>query len=774
MGRSSKWSVVLFVGICCGFFYQVFLGKIPFPGDLLVSEYSPWKYFSFLGYAPGGFPEKFQYFDVVRQLYPWTTFVIQSIHSLQIPLWNPYNFSGSPLLANSQSAVFYPLHLLYLFLPQVAAWTLLVMLQPLLASIFTYLYAQKIGISKMGSILASVAFGYSLFISVFLEYNTIGHVVLFLPLLLYVTEKLFEKKTYFFSVLFAVVVATSLFAGHIQITGFVLVFVFGYIVVHLLQRKQTIKNILFFSGLLLLGMGTAAIQLLPTFELIQHAARSTQAYGFLIEKLLIQPYQVILFFSPDIFGNPATKNYLLTDSYPGNAVYIGLIPFLFALFAIRFIRKNRLVLFYTISSIVLFIFFMHSPLTELFYRIHIPLFSTGSPTNAVFLLSFSLSILSGWGIGYAMERKKQAILLCLVLFAVFIAGVGFLHMSHIMVIYKNIFYTIGLFGVILALLLGWMIIPAKTQMIGILFILVTLIDLFYFFHKFNPFVSSQLVFPSSPILSILKDAPGIDRFFSYGNAVIPSNIATQYHLYDVNGYDPLYPKDYGLFMQSINGKIDTFSNNTRSDAAISTAYTAEDILHNKNLQKALALLDVRYVVSKDDPTTYLLPQSEFKMIYNTNGWQIFKFDSLPRAFIAYKADTYTSDREFVGKFYSDTFNPRTTLLFKNGLTSYPKGNGSVDIASYTPNKIILKTESSGPGYLFLSDTYFPGWDAWVDSTRVPILEADYAFRAIKIPSGKHIVKFAYQPASFSAGLTLTILSLVAIGGLYFLFKKKYL
>ncbi|HXS14744.1 MAG TPA: hypothetical protein VN711_01325, partial [Candidatus Saccharimonadales bacterium] len=195
MGK-NKWFFLFFIGVSLLFFYPIVLGKIPFPGDLLISEYSPWKYYSFLGYGAGGFPEKFQYFDVIRQMYPWTTFVIHSLKSFQFPLWNPYNFSGTPLFANSQSTVLYPLHILYFVLPQTIAWTLLVMLQPLLISIFTYLYVRKIGMGKWGSVLASIAFGYGLFVSVFLEYNTIDQVIIFLPLLLWITELLFERKTF--------------------------------------------------------------------------------------------------------------------------------------------------------------------------------------------------------------------------------------------------------------------------------------------------------------------------------------------------------------------------------------------------------------------------------------------------------------------------------------------------------------------------------------------------------------------------------------------------
>lgn len=193
----KEWFLIILLLLLLGtfFFYKtVLFGLVPFPGDLLVAEYNPWKTYSYLGYVPGSFPNKAQYFDVLRQLYPWKTLVIDALTNLQLPLWNPYNFSGAPLLANFQSAVFYPLNIAYLLTAKLSAWIMLVMLQPLLAGLFTYLYARKINLGKLGAIFAASAFAFSLFMTVWFEYNTIDQVILWLPLLLLAIEKLLEKR----------------------------------------------------------------------------------------------------------------------------------------------------------------------------------------------------------------------------------------------------------------------------------------------------------------------------------------------------------------------------------------------------------------------------------------------------------------------------------------------------------------------------------------------------------------------------------------------------
>ena len=122
------------------FFNNSFLkGLLPFPGDLLLAEYNPWRQDSYFGFAPGAIPSKGQAFDVLRQLYPWRKLVIEAFQQGNWPLWNPYNFSGAPLLANFQSAAFYPLNLFYFVFNNFnLIWGFQVILQPFLASLFTF------------------------------------------------------------------------------------------------------------------------------------------------------------------------------------------------------------------------------------------------------------------------------------------------------------------------------------------------------------------------------------------------------------------------------------------------------------------------------------------------------------------------------------------------------------------------------------------------------------------------------------------------------------
>ena len=75
-------------------------------------------------------------------------------------------------------------------------------------------------------------------------------------------------------------------------------------------------------------------------------------------------------------------------------------------------------------------------------------------------------------------------------------------------------------------------------------------------------------------------------------------------------------------------------------------------------------------------------------------------------------------------------------------------SGSARITRDDPEHVEIETDSSGPAYLVLADTFDPGWSATVDGRDVPIRPAWLTFRAVLIPGGRHTVVFRYRPAGF--------------------------
>jgi uncharacterized membrane protein YfhO len=74
----------------------------------------------------------------------------------------------------------------------------------------------------------------------------------------------------------------------------------------------------------------------------------------------------------------------------------------------------------------------------------------------------------------------------------------------------------------------------------------------------------------------------------------------------------------------------------------------------------------------------------------------------------------------------------------------------------THGRVAIKVNMIQPGYLVLTDTYYPGWQATVDEQPVQILVADHAFRAVTLGPGEHMVIFEYAPLSFRIGAWISL------------------
>src|SRR6266567_6553270 len=101
------------------FFFHSFIlqGKLPIPSDTIEVLYHPFIDYS-IKHFPTGVPVKnFLMTDPIRQQYPWRWLAVSLEKRGQFPLWNPYSFAGTPLLANFQTAAFYPLNIFLLILP---------------------------------------------------------------------------------------------------------------------------------------------------------------------------------------------------------------------------------------------------------------------------------------------------------------------------------------------------------------------------------------------------------------------------------------------------------------------------------------------------------------------------------------------------------------------------------------------------------------------------------------------------------------------------------
>ena len=89
-----------------------------------------------------------------------------------------------------------------------------------------------------------------------------------------------------------------------------------------------------------------------------------------------------------------------------------------------------------------------------------------------------------------------------------------------------------------------------------------------------------------------------------------------------------------------------------------------------------------------------------------------------------------------------------------------------EIVEYGTDRVRIDVRTESAAYLLLTDAWFPGWRARIDGVDATVWRADYAFRAVWVPPGRHTVTFRYEPRSVRLGLVVSCLGALATLGIF--------
>jgi len=621
---------------------------------------------------------------------------------------------------------------------------------------------------------------------VWLEYGILGHSGLWLPLILLVINKLFEKPSFKWIVIGALAVGFSVLAGSAQISFLVFLASFFYAIYKIIfyQKKDKIKIIFYVFSFVLLGLCLSAVQLFPGFELWRFSIRqndpTTIAFNF-----GLNPFKnLFLFLTPDFYGNPTTGNFWGWGAYNESACYVGVTGFLLAIIAFFNYRKDKTLSFFKILLVFSLLMAYENPISSYLFGQHLPLLASSSAGRFFFLADFSLAILVAFGLEFfwikRRELKSLFILAIITLPFLILLAVVFLRpefwpgkdlMSNLIVARKNLILPAIIFLSSLALLMAtcFKTLSFFKKPIFIFLFLLIIFDLFRFGFKYIPFSDKSYLYPKTELTDFLKNQKGLYRF----TGLIPQSMFIPYNLSSSEGYDPLMTRRYSEFANQIN--IEKFS-----QASTGSRWVIVD----RNESSLLNLLGVKYLLSFNsdtlidwNPQYSKYPKEKYKLIFQHGRSQVYeKKDALPRAFIVHDFKVLT-DEKILETLINKDFDPLKTLLLEQQPQALPEeklGKDEVFINedSYFDNQVLIKTNSFSDGFLFLSDTYYPGWKAYIDGKETKIYRANYTFRAIFVPEGIHEVKFLYNPNSFvigsliSAGAALILFALTAVSFIY--------
>jgi hypothetical protein len=302
-----------------------------------------------------------------------------------------------------------------------------------------------------------------------------------------------------------------------------------------------------------------------------------------------------------------------------------------------------------------------------------------------------------------------------------------------------------------------------------------------------PELDPDLLRMPDPVVHFLRARQGLSRthvpilgFNPRGTPRLPPKSGLRYGLYEDMDRENTYARRYAEFTKQLLAP---------AAAALRASFLAAkhargldvpqgDYLlspGSPNLQ-LLNLMGTRFIV--ESPSSVFLGgnvSDRFPLRYADQGVRVVENpQALPRAFTVRRAEVVAAD-VVLERMTDPAFDPRTTAILEEPPGIALDGgapDGSTRIVAYEPEHVVIDTITAAPSLLVLTDQHYPGWRAAVDGAPAPILRADYLFRAVALPPGRHRVEFRFVPDSFRRGLGLAAVALLLLAGVGVVARRR--
>jgi hypothetical protein len=717
--KTFGWGLLI-ITLIAGIFFkgEILDHKVLVPGDIVIGMYLPWLTEKW-GYTVGVPVKNPIVSDIVSQEYIWKKLVAEAFRSGSLPLWNPYSYSGYPLLANFQSGALYPFNLLMVWRGDLTGWNWLLIFGTWWGMVTMYLFLRNKGIKNTGAIAGAVSYGLSMQAIVWMEYVTTAQMMAWFPLLLLTVDRMKAGKNEG-KLMLPGVIYMLITAGRFE----VLIYMLGTTAVYALSLGRRIWK----YGLLIgVGIALGAIQIWPTVEMGLKSIRFNESYIAEQRWGLIPAVQLITGIAPDFFGNPGTGNHWGWWHYHETVFYTGIMAvaaITAAIFGFKILGKYKFFLGLTIFALVMGV---DNPVSVAVMRLKIPILSTVSAGRIFVLFTTGAAVLVGWWINNIKKFSPGVIarswiypILALTVMTGTIFGI-YRYLENdfgpvpqvkvkLMIAMKNSILPLGLL-VITGLILS----QRKRKYFGVIMIAVIVADLTRAGWKFLPEVKRELVFPAEKIIDFLTDKSSqeVFRIDREHGEVLPPNLWAGYGLMSPSGYDSLAPKDYvSSYSRDLNGSTPVLSRYSELGR-----YDAE----------ALGKYNVKYLLAIKRDEKGRMPGDKLTEKINQYDW------------------IRVMETENVAVLENKRYQPRIT--------------GGV-IESYTPGKVVIGYSNSEQGkYIKISDAYYPGWVA-CEKNRCQTVEKDGAFMKFTTQNTSGKINLVYRPESFRNGMILSGLALL--------------
>ncbi len=722
------------------------------------------------------------------QFYPWRLLVVRAYQAGRWPLWTPLLGAGAPLAANLQSAAFYPPNLLFLVMPVERAFGWSVVLHLAWAGLGLYAYARLIGLRPGPAFLAGLSFGLGSYLVTRTVFLSMANAVPWAAWVLFATERLLRHRSRRAVALLALTMAMLLLAGHAQTAFYTLLATTTYALYRAAGERSAsaLRPLALYGLALLLGLALAAVQLLPTAELTLHSQRTSGLDDTFALEYSFWPWRLITLLTPDFFGHPARDGYHGQGNYWEYAAYVGLFPLFLAGAALHhwWLERRRpsgptdplrLVPFFTLLTLAgLYLALgQRSWLYMALYR-HVPPFSAfQAPARLLLLWALGLPILAGIGLQQVTApavrerfgRPTWEPWLVILGLGVAVGGLGARFVPGLPPRFGNGTLRLGL-G--LALVGGLILLrhrarhPRPARRWEALALALTAVDLFSVAWNYQPTTDPALYHQLPATVEAVAGEAAGGRLF----LVRPRQVYDRY--ISLTTFGDSAP-------EALQGLLESLHPNLNAAYGLPGVDNYEPLLVGRysRLREALTtrpLTETLPLLRRLGVGTLLVPDATGERV------RVRQIEAYPRLSLVPTARVIASEEALLAQVLAGAWDPRREVLLAapppppapNGAPPAEEGDsaqggpGSLTMLRDEPDLVTIQAVLTAPAYLVLMDTLYPGWEATVDGRPVPILRANYAFRALALEAGEHRIVFRYAPASFRWGLRISGLALLTL------------
>ena len=720
------------------------------------------------------FGRSLYYSDFSFITYPVKSFLARTMQSGAFPFWTPLIDSGTPFMAAYHTGVFYPPSIIFLLPNFLFALNLFYLIHFVILVMSVFYLARSWKLSVPATLCASLAtLMSSFFLSSTMLSNWFLAMVWLPPIILLFQKFIVDKKPLYFCAA-TIALACQILAASPEICILTVLLLFAYSLVLVPGEEESLSlfgRTTALIAMVALALGATALQLIPTYQLIEHSLRegglsfevhSYRSMDFKQLSELILPNDF-----GEYFSGSGPKNRISTFFI---SIYMGLVPFLLLVVSIRFRHQKAIQFWWCVFLVGIFLASgSHNPIYEWIYS-WMPLLSSFRFPEKFFTISvFALVFLSGHVLDRLIvatqqrEIQIQSVWISLIFTACLVAIVGWAQPEKAV---TGALVTLLLFGVVYGLFYfgKW-----KSTFFYASVLLLISVDLASHGYKVMPTVDNEFYRKPPVLLSHMNSENELFRVYTgkvrtnafkgFPNepSIEGGYYAAREHLYPYFGmiFDVEYPNGIlgiGLELKNPwvwNERFDRSSPNQRVR-----------ILQRSN---------VKYWIDGDRPTQF----SNGRPVISPGRLFILK-EPLPRAFIVPRI-RIEKDVDLLNTYYAASFDPLKEVLLSEPVKFEPSRQfeGKVKQITYRPNHVTINTQQKGNGFLVLMDSYFPGWSVKVDGEDQPVLKANHFYRAVQLGPGEHTLEFDFFPEGFRLGLMISGGSLLLLT-LGCLFGEKYL